>query len=84
MSWEVWKHWNTCVLEGALPSIHTLLQTVTRPIQTPHVELSGPEGAQNPALAATRGTPRTAGGRVARGGGPPPPPQYPDIREILE
>jgi hypothetical protein len=53
----------------ALPSIHTLLQTATCPIQTPHVELSGPEGAQNPALADTRGTPRATGGRAARRAG---------------
>lgn len=26
--WEVWKHQNSCVLEGAMPSVNLLLQTV--------------------------------------------------------
>jgi hypothetical protein len=29
VAWEVWKHRNSCVLEGIRPSIQILLQTVT-------------------------------------------------------
>jgi hypothetical protein len=28
VSWEVWKHKNSCVFEGAQPSILVLLQTI--------------------------------------------------------